>query len=75
MPWYVVLALFVASFILQALLVKTVHNDPATLGDFDFPQADEGTPQGVVFGDVWTGGWFVAWYGNLRTKAVDSGKK
>lgn len=50
---------------------------PATMDDFEFPQADEGTPQIVVFGDVWLSGWTVLSYGNLRTEAItkSGGKK
>lgn len=50
---------------------------PSSLGDFDFPQVEEGTPQCVVFGDVWVPDWHILWYGNLRTSAIksDGGKK
>lgn len=75
MPWFVTLILFVASYVLQALLVKSPTQKPATLSDFDFPQSQENTPQAVIFGDVWTEGWFVAWYGNLRTKKITADKK
>lgn len=75
MPWFVQLALFVASFLLQSLLVKSQVQKPATLSDFDFPQSDEGTPQGVLFGDGWSEGWFVGWYGNLRTVKITQEKK
>lgn len=75
MPWFLPLLLFVASYVIQALLVKSSSQRPATLEDFDFPQADEGTPQAVVFGDTWSEGWFVAWYGNLRTQKIEAGGK
>lgn len=75
MPWFVVLALFVASMLLSALLVRGSRQKPATLEEFDFPQQDEGTPQPVAFGDVWNAGWFVMYYGNLRTKKIKRGKK
>lgn len=66
----------VASTAIQALLVKPQQVKPTALEDFDFPQVDEGTPQAVFFGDCWTDGWFVLWYGNFRTKKVKSkGKK
>jgi hypothetical protein len=38
--------------------------------DIDFPQADEGTPQCVVFGECWTGDWMVLGYGNYRTQEI-----
>lgn len=75
MPWFVTLLLFVASFVLQTLMVKSTRPDPATLSEFDFPQFDEGTPQAVIFGDVWSTGWFVAWFGNLRTVKITQEKK
>lgn len=69
------LVFLVASVAIQAILVKP-QNTPATaLEDFDFPQAEEGTPQAVFFGDCWTEGWMVLWYGNYRTKKIKSGGK
>lgn len=71
------LVFLVASVAIQAILVKTPKpQGPAALEDFDFPQADEGTPQAVFFGDCWTEGWMVLWYGNYRTTKIQSkGKK
>ena len=72
------LGMLIASFAIQALLTpKPEKPKPAALEDFDFPQVEEGTPQSVVFGDVWIKDWHVLWYGDLRTSAVKSsgGKK
>lgn len=70
------LVFMVASYAIKAILVKPQNQNPAALSDFDFPQADEGTPQAVFFGDCWTEGWFVLWYGNYRSKKIQSkGKK
>jgi hypothetical protein len=71
------LVLMVASYAIQAILVKPQPPQaPTSLEDFDFPQADEGTPQAVYFGDCWTEGWMVLWYGNYRTTKIKSkGKK
>ena len=72
------LGMMIASYAINALLApKTDTPKPASLDAFDFPQVDEGTPQSVVFGDVWIEDWHVLWYGNLRTSAVKSegGKK
>ncbi len=72
------IGLLIASYAIQALTTpKTDPQKPAALEDFDFPQFEEGTPQSVVFGDVWTEDMFVLWYGNLRTSAIKSsgGKK
>lgn len=69
------LVFMVASVAIQALLVKPQTQKPAALEDFDFPQFDEGTPQAVFFGDCWTNGWMILWYGNYRTSKVKKGKK
>lgn len=66
-----------ASYAIQSLLMTAPEKPkPAMLEDFDFPQIEEGTPQSVVFGDVWIEDWMVLWYGNLRTSPVkaDGGK-
>lgn len=76
MPWFVVVALLVVSFVLTSLMVKKQNQKPASLEEFDFPQADEGTPESVIFGDVWQKGPFVPWYGQLTTKKIkQEGKK
>ena len=68
--------MLVVSYIIQSLLVKTPKIKPAALKDWDFPQADEGTPQMIIFGDAWATGPMVVWYGNYRTKKIKSkGKK
>lgn len=70
------LVFLVASTAISALLVKPQNTPPAALEDFDFPQSDENTPQAVFFGDCWTEGWFVLWFGNYRTTKIRSkGKK
>lgn len=72
------IGLLIASYAIQVLLTpKTDPQKPASLEDFDFPQFEEGTPQSVIFGDVWTDDQFILWYGNLRTSAIKSkgGKK
>lgn len=68
----------IASYAITALITPAMENPkPATLEDFDFPQVEEGTPQSVIFGDVWISDWMVLWFGNMRTSAVKSegGKK
>lgn len=79
MPFIWAIGLLVASYLIQvALMPKPEKPKPAALEDFDFPQVDEGTPQSVVFGDVWISDWHVLWFGNLRTSEVKSssgGKK
>jgi len=73
------LALMVISYLLtQALTPKPKAPQPAALREFDFPQADEGTPMAVVFGQVWLEGWMVLSVGNYSVEAIESsggGKK
>lgn len=70
------LVFLVASTVIQAILVKPQNATATSLEDFDFPQAEEGTPQAVFFGDCWTQGWMVLWFGNYRTTKIKSkGKK
>ena len=72
------IGMLIASSLITVLLTpKPETPKPSALEDFDFPQIDEGTPQSVVFGDVWISDWHVLWYGNLRTSAVKAsgGKK
>lgn len=72
----VTLLILIVSQILSALLIKPQRQKPASIEEFEFPQADESTPQGVLFGDGWLPGWQVLWFGNLRTAKIRSkGKK
>lgn len=76
MPWNIIiaLALLVLSAVITALTVKAPQTPapatPAALGEFNFPQIEEGTPQIVVFGDVWLTDWQVLWYGNLSSEEI-----
>lgn len=65
------IGMLIASYAIQVVLTpKPTTPKPAAFNDFDFPQIDDGTPQAVVFGDVWSQDWAVLWYGNYRTSAV-----
>lgn len=65
------LAMLVASVLINAALApKPAEAKPATIKDFDIPQVKEGTPQSVIFGEVWTSDWQVLGFGNFRTSAV-----
>lgn len=67
------IALLIISYTITALTAKkpTVTNaKPATFEDFTFPQHEEGTPQPVIFGDVWIEDWMVLYYGNLSSEAI-----
>lgn len=73
--WAVVkfIAVMVASYLLSmALTPKSKNKGPeaASADEWEFPQADEGTPQCVFFGDCWTEDWFVLDYGNYRTTEI-----
>ena len=78
MQFIFAIALMVASYAIQSLITpKPQKPAPAALDDFDFPQVEEGTPQAVIFGDVWIEDWTVLWFGNMRTSPIRSkaGKK
>ncbi|MBT2750018.1 hypothetical protein J7J50_02595 [Lysobacter sp. ISL-50] len=68
---WVQLAIMVVSYFLsKASQPKPPQPTPAAFGDFQFPQSTEGTPQAVVFGDVWTGDWMVLGVGQYRTVPI-----
>lgn len=67
--------LALSAFITALIMPKIQGPEAAAFEDFDFPQMDEGTPQSVVFGDVWSKDWFVLWYGNYRTTGIKPKKK
>lgn len=77
----IALALMVVSAAITALTAKKAPNNdatPSTLAQFQVPSITEGTPQTVVFGDVWLTEWQVLWYGNLEStpiRAATPGKK
>lgn len=63
--------ILIASALISASMVKKPEPPkPEDFEDIDFPQADEGTPQCVIFGECWTGDWMVLTYGNYRTEEV-----
>jgi hypothetical protein len=73
--WQIVF--LIASMVISyAMAPKVVPPAPAAFESFDFPLAEEGTPQCVIFGDCWSGDWTVLGYGNFYTYEIeaDSGK-
>ena len=73
---WIQVALFVASLLISALLQpKPKGQKPAAFEDFDFPTAEDGTPQIVVFGDVWLTDWTVIGAGNYRSKKIKTKQK
>ena len=67
--------MLVVAYVLQSFLVKRQTQKPAALDQWDFPQWEEGTPEPIFFGDCWTDGPTVVWWGNYRTKKIKSGGK
>lgn len=78
MAWNPILqwiALAVLSFFLRPKPPKAPP--PASLGELSVPTAKEGQEIGVLFGSREIKGANVAWYGDLRTRAIrkKGGKK
>lgn len=79
MGWDALLYL-VASVLITVIFTPKVNqnaNPPAAAEDFDFPQADEGTPQAVYFGECWSKSWMVLDVGDYRVTEIrkKGGKK
>lgn len=72
--WMLVFALvmMVASYAITALMTKGTNNTqrPQSITDFEFPQAAEGQPQAVIFGDCWSPDHQILWYGNYRNSEI-----
>ena len=67
------IALLIISYTITALTAKKpadTNAKPAVFEDFTFPQHEEGTPQPVIFGDVWIEDWMVLYFGNLSSQAI-----
>lgn len=74
METLIYIAIIVVSyFVAQSMAPKPKTPKPAAFEDFQFPQAEEGTPQTVVFGDVWSGDWTVLALGNYSTSPIRKG--
>jgi len=68
--WFQIFIL-IASYVLSAVLApKPATPKPTAFEDIDFPQCEEGTPQAVIFGDVWTKDWMVLGVGNYRVSEI-----
>ncbi|ASK91043.1 phage tail protein [Xanthomonas campestris pv. trichodesmae] len=70
---WVTIALIVVSILYSAYMSRKNQPRAAIFEDGDFPTADEGTPQYVVFGDCWSADWCVIAWGNQRNKKVKKG--
>jgi len=68
---YWAIAMMVASYLISvATMPKQQGALPTAFEDIDFPQADEGTPQAVFFGDCWTEDWMVLAVGNYKVDEI-----
>lgn len=66
--------MLVASMVINmAMAPKQQGPTPTAFDDIDFPQAEEGTPQGVIFGDAWIPNWCVLAVGNYRVTEIHAG--
>lgn len=68
--WVYVAILIVSTIVQAALAPKPQSRRPEAIEEIDFPQAEEGTPQPVIFGDCWTGDWMVLAVGNYSTEEI-----
>lgn len=79
MPIWAEIVIIIASMIIQAAMTpKQQPPQPTAFADITFPQADEGTPQCVIFGDCWVSDWTVLAVGDYRTESISAssaGKK
>lgn len=57
----------ISLLITTAMAPKPARREPEQFEDLDFPQVEDGTPQCVVFGDVWISDWTILGLGNYRT--------
>lgn len=73
MQFLFAIGLLIVSYTITALTAKKQTANvptPATLNDFTFPQHEEGTPEAVIFGDVWIEDEMILYYGNLSSQAI-----
>lgn len=78
MGWDTAIYLMIASFVISAALAPKVQApQPEAFSEIDFPTADEGTPQAVIFGDCWSDDWTVLTVGMYSTQPIPpaDGKK
>nr|DAW21684.1 MAG TPA: hypothetical protein [Caudoviricetes sp.] len=68
--FYALISMAVSYAITASMAPSPPSNDPASMSEVEFPQTDEGTPQAVVFGDVWISNWTILALGNFRTTPI-----
>lgn len=76
-PWPQIIMLAASFAISYVNRPKNAAPRATTFEEFEFPMAEVGTAQYVVFGDVWISDWMVLTYGNFRTTKIKTkgGKK
>lgn len=76
-PTTAIIYFIISLMITAAMMPKVQPRAPEAFEDIDFPQADEGTPQCVIFGDCWVEDWTVLAVGDYRTVEIrgEGGKK
>lgn len=67
-----IIMMIVSTAINYANRPKIQPPKPAAFEQFEFPLAEEGTRQYVIFGDVWIKDWIVLSYGNFRTSKIQT---
>lgn len=68
------IVLLIAAYVLSTVLAKPPPTqNPSKLTDFNVPTVAEGTPQTVVFGEVWCSAWTVLFYGDFHVTPTKSG--
>lgn len=70
--WSAIIMLAISYLVTNAMTPKsnTQSQKPAAFEEFEFPQSEEGSPQCVVFGEVWSSDWMVLDVGNYRSTAI-----
>lgn len=65
-----VVIMIVSAYVSWALAPKPPAPKPSVLDDFDVPKAEQGTPIGVVFGNVIIKAPTLVWWGDLSTEKI-----
>jgi hypothetical protein len=74
-PFTYAAIMIATSIIITSMMMPSAQNlnrPPEQFNDFDFPQAEEGTPQCVFFGECWSPDWTVLGVGDYRTTPIYS---
>jgi hypothetical protein len=70
------IALLIVSYIITAVITPRPKPPADAIAsmfkDVNFPIAEEGSAQAVLFGDCWTPDFQCIWYGNMKTEAITS---